>query len=531
MSASRRLGAFEIEGGNSVDYGGTMRSIDFVNPVTKYTEAPSGPSTGIGNARGSRMLQSHDNDGGGIFEEDPQSLSLFDSISNQRVKQKIKAMIQQLHNRTTNMQNDMKGEMTYSEIMESGILYPGEILTGELDPMQLKMLKVRYNKETAELLDNSDARRYTLRIYLTNTRLIFVDAEPDRGGHMKELPGKRSFLIRKYYELSYEMESELWYFPVSLADLTGLSLDVRSVSRTAQSLKYQRPLWGLLLTFLGIVVACWAQFEMWLAPLLIIGHDKPAAGTRIVLVLATVSAGALFTAGTYAWIFYNYLLQGKYKYTGSQQRVMHLGILDPITKTSTVFECHLASDYSIENARHFIRYLQQSAPKLHHGTLAAGIVAEELEIRSRQRDATTETSRDVPAATVKNTPADPRNSKGKTIATAMKRSRKPAKVVAPVQRDAPIEVKLVFGSPVDCVLKVVLDANANLRNNTARALDVASARGIADKAAVLRFAARDRDGDMCVIGSDEQMKAHLKQPAVDGGGRLYAFYATKKYSL
>jgi hypothetical protein len=37
--------------------------------------------------------------------------------------------------------------------------------------------------------------------------------------------------VRKHYKFSYEIQSELWYYPIPLPDLKGLAMDVRAPGR------------------------------------------------------------------------------------------------------------------------------------------------------------------------------------------------------------------------------------------------------------------------------------------------------------
>jgi hypothetical protein len=56
---------------------------------------------------------------------------------------------------------------------------------------------------------------------------------------------KDGVLVRQQYKLSYEIESELWYYPIPLADVKGLALDVRTVTKSAVALKIMRPWWSI----------------------------------------------------------------------------------------------------------------------------------------------------------------------------------------------------------------------------------------------------------------------------------------------
>ena len=76
--------------------------------------------------------------------------------------------------------------------------------------MRLRTLDMHF--AAAELLgvQGSKEIRFGIRIYLTNERLILVDAEPDNGSRMEQRPERKSFLTKNYYKFSYEIESELW---------------------------------------------------------------------------------------------------------------------------------------------------------------------------------------------------------------------------------------------------------------------------------------------------------------------------------
>ena len=227
------------------------------------------------------MLQSVDVQTGVVFNEDSASKTLYSTITSEKVKEKVTRILKDMHEHAESQQHTMRDEMDYQEILSTGILYEGEHLIDGLEPMRLMTLDMA-KAEDVGFTSASDAKhaaqketRYGIRLYLTNQRLIIVDAEPDRGSQMRHAP-EPGRLTRDQYRLSYEIESELWYYvrtivilsrfvalpvsltrkvsllqPIPLADVKGLSLDVRTVTKSAAVLKVMRPWWSVVFGLLG----------------------------------------------------------------------------------------------------------------------------------------------------------------------------------------------------------------------------------------------------------------------------------------
>eukprot|EP01045_Picozoa_sp_COSAG04_P012580 COSAG04_NODE_850_length_9869_cov_13.527636_9_plen_273_part_00 len=162
------------------------------------------------------MLQSVDVQTGVVFNEDSASKALFSTITSEKVKEKVTRILKDMHEHAESQQHTMRDEMDYQDILSTGILYEGEHLIDGLEPMRLMTLDMA-KAEDVGFTSASDAKhaaqketRYGIRLYLTNQRLIIVDAEPDRGSQMRHAP-EPGRLTRNQYRLSYEIESELWY--------------------------------------------------------------------------------------------------------------------------------------------------------------------------------------------------------------------------------------------------------------------------------------------------------------------------------
>ena len=76
---------------------------------------------------------------------------------------------------------------------------------------------------------------------------------------------------------------------------------------------------------------------------------------------------------------------------------------------------------------------------------------------------------------------------------------------------------------VNCVLKVILDANTGLHECTTKAKSQAIRAGIIPPEVQIRLAAHDIEGDRCIIGTDLEMQEQLTRARVDGMVRLHCW--------
>jgi hypothetical protein len=332
-----------------------------------------------------------------------------------------------MHDHANSQQHTMTDKMDYHDILSTGILYEGEYIVDGLEPMRLTtmdMMKAEDAGFGSNTTNDSDKEtRFGIRLYLTNQRLIVVDAEPDSGSRMREVPKQNQTLTRAQYRLSYEIESELWYYPIPLADVKGIALDVRTVTKSAVVLKVMRPWWSILFGSAGLLLCTYGflRSEGVISGLGTSDWGIPAQIAGLIIVAIMVG------------VFLNYqsLVQGRFEPWQLQERQLRLGITDPISQAPAIFLCNMADNYTFHEATEFVHHLQHNTPQLHYGSLTNAFMQSKV---ASPYDRTFMTTNDEDGA----------NEKEATDKEAKKEKRKKGEII----QGELIDVKLVLEAPI-----------------------------------------------------------------------------------
>ena len=418
------------------------------------------------------MLQSADVTTGRVFNEDSHSYTVFSTITSSKVKNKVVDLLKDMHTHAESQQHTMTDDMDYRDILKSGILYEGEFLVDGLDPMRLATLDMMKAEDAGFSSQKQNAEgeretRFGIRLYLTNQRLIVVDAEPDSGSRMREQESTGR-ITKKEYKLSYEIESELWYYPIPLADVKGLSLDVRTVTKSQVALRVMRPWWSIVV---GVLAVCMVAYGA-LRTAGIVGEDATIGYELMVGGYIIFGAMAIFFTS------YNYLVQGKFEPWQLQERQLRLGITDPISQAPAIMFCNMAKDYTFMEATEFVRFLQMNTPQLHYGSLTQAFMRSKV-----------------------NSPYD------RTFLS----NNKPAEIEDVEDTFGEhVDVKLVIESPVNRIMRLKLRTNLSLADATDQCKTKAVKAGVLPRSTIIRLAIVDAEGDKCLVKGSREMRAFLE---------------------
>ena len=435
------------------------------------------------------MLQSTDVQTGRIFNEDSQSRSLYSTITSEKVKTRVTDLLKDMHQHAESQQHTMTDEMDYQDILGQGIMYEGEHLVEGLEPMRLLTLDMVKAEDAGfssnSVSEESSDTRFGIRLYLTNQRLIVVDAEPDRGSKMRKMEND-SKLDKQVYKLSYEIESELWYYPIPLADVKGLCLDVRTVTKSQVALKVMRPWWSIILGAIGIGLVVYGTLRAFKIidedPTL--GYEIAGIGYALIIVMAIMFAN------------YNYLVQGAFEPWQLQERQLRLGITDPISQTPSILYCNMAKDYTFADATVFVHNLQMNTPQLHYGSLTNTFMQSKV-----------------------NSPYD----RTFLVSDEEKKEDKDGSPVRGSDEADEIDVKLVIESPVNRIVRLTLDTNMTLRKATEACTTFAAKCGVLPKSTIIRLAIIDVEGDKCLIKDTEELCTFLQEGSKYGVVKIFAW--------
>ena len=107
-------------------------------------------------------------------------------------------------------------------------------------------------------------------------------------------------------------------------------------------------------------------------------------------------------------------------------------------------------------------------------------------------------------------PTNKSSEKGKkTAGNSGKGDRSRPNATAPKATTELVDAKLMFGNPINCTMKIILDARQDLHQNTTRAKSQAIRAGIIPPEVQIRLACTDVEGDRCIIATDMEMNELL----------------------
>ena len=247
------------------------------------------------------------------FHKDPASYTIFSTITNKRYQTKIKALANELHEYAESHQTQLRQRLTYEELLE-GMMYPGE----DLIPVQPLMIKELIEESVA---GDQLANRYGVRMFLTNKRLFFLDADLDRVPSLQESSEVGGLVLSKI-KVIYEVTDDIWYYPVPLTNLKGMSLDIHFSTVANGWIHQKRPWWSILISLLGFGLLGWSLYQH---------YEKQNTDT---MMLATSILTSV--VGPMLFLFLKVFSRSEFRPIQKQERRVTLGAKDPVTVRKTL---------------------------------------------------------------------------------------------------------------------------------------------------------------------------------------------------
>ena len=176
------------------------------------------------------------------FWQHQASFSNFASIVDQGERQKIAWALSRL-DEFANAHESLLGQgsqLTHSEMI-SGMLFDEE----ELVPVP--PLTCTYFKKVLVESGTTKEARFGVKVYMTNRRLILMDAEVVRMPTLDDTlaPEDKTMFLRTRYEVQVQVGDRSWYYPVPLNQLKGVSLDIHYGTRASGYLSQRRPIYHI----------------------------------------------------------------------------------------------------------------------------------------------------------------------------------------------------------------------------------------------------------------------------------------------
>lgn len=286
---------------------------------------------------------------GNPFSKHPESWSLFTSITEGRYRDNIMSMEQELLDYAESHQMMLRDRLTYEELLD-GMLYPGEMRI----PIKPMMIGDMMNCDHDGNVINE---RIGVRMFLTNRRIFFLDADLERIPMLEKSKEELGSMTLSKMKVSYEVTDDIWYYPVPLSNLKGVSLDIHFATSAHGWITQKRPWWAILLWLVGMGGLAHA----------VIQREKLGEWQDMNLLYA---ASVLAALGPIIFLFLKVYGRSEFSPKMEQEREITLGCKDPITQQHRIYRLLLQEGYSMIEAKNYLSIMQEYAPHLSGVVLA-----------------------------------------------------------------------------------------------------------------------------------------------------------------
>jgi hypothetical protein len=404
-SGNRKL----ARAGKQQSFVGRSASVDkFMTSADRMPSMDRGSSDFAGGdkklARKNGMTESADKaskrDRENPYFKDPKSMDTYRSITQPRTQKMMRKIPPKLYayGKHHGSLLGQQSHMTYAELL-SGMFFDDEILA-PVRPLMIANYRVCDATVPGWPVQEE---KFGLRLFLTNKRVFFLDAD------LHELPTldrpeqevDDSFWLVDRLKCTYRTDDELFYYPIPLSNLTGMTLDIHYMTQASGWLYGSRPRWAVCCGVAGCCLALIATLEA----LLVWGTvDRAIQGKsgEFVPVLDFDDNGipvGLNDSRTYEWEYDKYhgeflvgldmrqaltLIVGyalcciapcayfnRISYTRSQfrpkmkqRRQILIGAKDPISQEQKAYKLLLDNRYETMQIKEYVHLMQKLCPEL-----------------------------------------------------------------------------------------------------------------------------------------------------------------------
>jgi|EP01043_Picozoa_sp_COSAG02_P011813 hypothetical protein len=286
---------------------------------------------------------------GNPFAKHPESWSLFTSITESRYRDNIMVMEQELLDYAEGHQMMLRDRLTYEELLD-GMLYPGEMRI-PIKPMLIgDMMNCDHDGNVLN-------ERIGVRMFLTNRRIFFLDADLERIPMLEESNADLGKMTLSKMKVSYEVTDDIWYYPVPLSNLKGVSLDIHFATSAHGWITQKRPWWAILVWLFGMGMLAHA----------VVQREKLGDWEDMNFLYA---ASTLAGLGPIIFLFLKVYGRSDFSPRMEQEREITLGCKDPITQQHRIYRLLLEEGYPMIEAKNYLSIMQEYAPHLSGVVLA-----------------------------------------------------------------------------------------------------------------------------------------------------------------
>ena len=133
-------------------------------------------------------------------------------------------------------------------------------------------------------------------------------------------------------KVTYEVTDDIWYYPVPLTNLKGMSLDIHFATTASLLIAQKRPWWSIVIALAGFGMLAFAMYDH-----IVVRKRTSMQGVSEGEIEATLFsiAGSLSVLGPMLFLFLKVYSKGEPKPRQQQERRVTLGVKDPITVRTT----------------------------------------------------------------------------------------------------------------------------------------------------------------------------------------------------
>lgn len=223
---------------------------------------------------------------------------------------------------------DLKEKITDEELLDT-LLHQDETVA-KIPSMRCDVVAFR------DIEDEPRSVRYSVSLRLTDKRLIFTDVEKS-GSHHLERIADSNFVVRSKYRSKYTIYDDIWYYPIPLTHVNGVSFSVQHHSEASNVIEQRFSYQALIVALLGLVLI---PFGLWPAGVAIMALSVP-----LLFLLSSFGRTRPIPHST-------------------TSRTLTIGALDPLTQRHIVIEIAVSVNYSLHAIKEYVSMLQQFAPSL-----------------------------------------------------------------------------------------------------------------------------------------------------------------------
>ena len=309
------------------------------------------------------------------FWQHQASFSNFESIQDPRERYKIAWALGKLDEFAAAHESllGQGSQMSHSEMI-SDMLFDEE----ELVPVP-PLLCTSFKKVIVETGGTKEFR-FGVKVYLTNRRIIMMDAEVTRMPTLEDSLDSqdKSLFLRERHKIQVEVGDRSWYYPIPLNLLKGVTLDIHYSTKAHGFLSQRRPIYHIaFLIICGVAILNYTLAEMMARNDDYTQHLAELEG-RFDAADALVSEGGklededavfwaqlftgLFMCGITPLLYFYFKDYSRSRFIPKMQqsRQITFGIFDPLYQKQAIFYLDLDDRYSPMRIRNYLYLHKQS---------------------------------------------------------------------------------------------------------------------------------------------------------------------------